>query len=67
MVVQSDELERQCYIGAIVRLLGKADLEALELIWIAARNLTASPSLENVGVQTLTKLDISKHPQGDKR
>lgn len=45
MVVQSDELERQCYIGAIVRLLGKADLEALELIWIAARNLTATPSV----------------------
>ena len=44
MVVQSDELERQCYIDAIVRLLGKADLEALELIWIAARNLTATPS-----------------------
>lgn len=43
MVVQSDELERQCYIDAIVRLLGKADLEALELIWIAARNLTAPP------------------------
>ena len=40
-----DELERQCYIGAIVRLLGKADLEALELIWIAARNLTATPSV----------------------
>lgn len=35
-----DELERQCYIDAIVRLLKKADLEALELIWIAARNLT---------------------------
>lgn len=35
-----DELERQCYIDAIVRLLGKADLEALELIWIAAKNLT---------------------------
>lgn len=34
------ELERQCYIDAIVRLLGKADLEALELIWIAAKNLT---------------------------
>ena len=43
--MQSDELERQCYIGAIVRLLGKADLEALELIWIAARNLTATPSV----------------------
>lgn len=44
MVVQSDELKCQCYIDAIVRLLGKADLEALELIWIAARNLTATPS-----------------------
>lgn len=38
---QSDaDLERQCYIDAIVRLLEKADLEALELIWIAAKNLT---------------------------
>lgn len=34
------KLERQCYIDAIVRLLEKADLEALELIWIAAKNLT---------------------------
>lgn len=42
--MRSDELECQCYIDAIVRLLGKADLEALELIWIAARNLTATPS-----------------------
>lgn len=67
MVVQSDELERQCYIDAITRLLGKADLEALELIWIAARNLTKTPSLEDVGVQTLTKLDIAKHQHGDKR
>lgn len=32
--------ERKCYIDAIVRLLKKADLEVLELIWIAARNLT---------------------------
>lgn len=35
-----NDVERQCYIDAIVRLLKKADLEALELIWIAARNLT---------------------------
>lgn len=34
------DLERQCYIDAIIRLLDKADTEALELIWIAARNLT---------------------------
>lgn len=40
MGVKSNELERQCYIDAITRLLGKADFEALELIWIAARNLT---------------------------
>lgn len=38
--MQDKELERKCYIDAIIRLLGKADLEALELIWIAARNLT---------------------------
>ena len=42
--MQDQDLERQCYIDAVVRLLGKADLEALELIWIAARNLTATPS-----------------------
>lgn len=41
--MKSNELERQCYIDAITRLLGEADLEALELIWIAARNLTKTP------------------------
>lgn len=44
MVVQSDELKRQNFTDEIIRLLKKADLEALELIWIAARNLTATPS-----------------------
>lgn len=38
--IKCADVERQCYIDAIVRLLEKADLEALELIWIAARNLT---------------------------
>lgn len=42
--MKSDELKRQFYTDEIEQLLKKADLEALELIWIAARNLTATPS-----------------------
>lgn len=34
-----DELERQCYIDAIVRLLGKADLHKVDLVWIYASHL----------------------------
>ena len=34
-----DELERQCYIDAIVRLLGKADLHKIDLVWIYASHL----------------------------
>lgn len=43
--MKSDELKRQFYTDEIEQLLKKADLEALELIWIAARNLTATPSV----------------------
>lgn len=34
-----DELERQCYIDAIVRLLKKADLHKVDLVWIYASHL----------------------------
>lgn len=34
-----DELERQCYIDAIVRLLGKATLHKVSLVWTYASHL----------------------------
>jgi len=43
--VKRDELKRQFYTDEIEQLLKKADLEALELIWITTRNLTAPPSV----------------------
>lgn len=37
---QSDaDLERQCYIDAIVRLLEKADLHKVDLVWTYASHL----------------------------
>ena len=33
------DLEHQCYIDAIVRLLGKADLHKVDLVWIYASHL----------------------------
>lgn len=35
----TDDPERQCYIDAIVRLLGKADLHKVDLVWIYASHL----------------------------
>ena len=37
---QSDaDLERQCYIDAIVRLLEKADLHKVDLVWTYGSHL----------------------------
>lgn len=33
------DLERQCYIDAIVRLLEKADLHKVDLVWTYASHL----------------------------
>ena len=35
----TDDLERQCYIDAVVRLLKKADLRKVDLVWIYASHL----------------------------
>lgn len=35
----TDDLERQCYIDAVVRLLKKADLHKVDLVWIYASHL----------------------------
>lgn len=33
------ELERQCYIDAIIRLLEKADMHKVDLVWTYASHL----------------------------
>ena len=35
----TDDLERQCYIDAVVRLLKKADLRKVDLVWTYASHL----------------------------
>lgn len=35
----TDDLERQCYIDAVVRLLKKADLHKVDLVWTYASHL----------------------------
>ena len=35
----TDDLERQCYIDAVVRLLKKADLRKVDRVWIYASHL----------------------------
>lgn len=36
---ERQDLERQCYIDAVVRLLKKADLHKVDLVWVYASHL----------------------------
>ena len=36
---ERQDLERQCYIDAVVRLLKKADLRKVDLVWVYASHL----------------------------